>query len=110
MNEFPEYDHCATFQDISGYSCIDNAFNTLSSSPGPNSRCFMDNGRPDCYRTKCASDKKSYLVETKYGTFACRERGEIRSGVECADPKIICGNLNAFHLIPGTLLVPNAEL
>ena len=111
----PAYmDHCPVFQelDLNSYSCVDSSAK-LAGTPSPHSRCYMDKAgeSPSCLPTKCSSDGKFYSVRTNSGEIISCNKAEAEiSGVVCQDPTIICANLNAFHLLPGTVLIPNADI
>ena len=110
-NNHPHFDYCPVFRDADISSCLENGGN-LGGVPGPHSRCFMNKaGSPACLPTKCSPDGKSYTLRTESAALiSCNEAGAEINGVVCQDPKIICANLNAFHLLPGTVLIPNAEI
>ena len=107
------FDHCPVFSDANDFSCLDTD-STLPGTSSPDSRCFMNiGGAPSCLRVRCSPDGKSYIAQTVSGEkISCTESGgNIGSeGIVCQDPKIICADLNAFHSLPGTIIVPNADI
>jgi hypothetical protein len=111
FNTPADFDHCPVFRDATSFSCLDRRAR-LPGTPSTHSRCFMSKaGSPACLPTKCSPDGKSYTVRTESAAIiSCNEAGAEINGVVCQDPKIICANLNAFHLLPGTVLIPNAEI
>ena len=111
FNTPAHFDHCPVFRDATMYSCLDRRAK-LPGVASSHSRCYMNkSGTPSCLPTKCSSDGKSYRVITESAEIiSCHEAGAEINGVVCQDPKIICANLNSFHLLPGTILLPNAGI
>jgi hypothetical protein len=112
FDNWAHFDHCPVFHDASISSCIDSK-SELAGVKGAHSRCFMNliSRNPSCLPAKCSSDRKSYTIQIASGKKkSCTSAGENVDGMVCQDPKIICSDLNGFHSLPGTIVIPNADI